>query len=73
VNSISKSTSSVRVHEHEILVEDRDGGVGLDEVGGDLARALAARRHGLGLVALEAHDQVLDVEDDVGDILHGRR
>jgi hypothetical protein len=45
-------------------------GVGLDEVGGDVARALGGEAHGLGFIALEADDEVLDVEDDVGDVLH---
>jgi hypothetical protein len=44
--------------DHVILVEDGDRGVGLDEVGGDFARAGGGEAHGLGLIALELHDQV---------------
>jgi hypothetical protein len=53
-----------------IPVEDGDRGVGLDEVSGDFARSRGGEAHGLGLVAIELHDESLDVEDDVGDIFH---
>ena len=41
----------------------------LDVAGGDVARALLAQRHALGAVALHLDGDVLDVEDDVGDVL----
>jgi len=69
-NSISKAILSVRVARTQVLVEDGQGGVGLDHVGGDLAGALGGELHGFGLVAFHLHDEVLDVQDDVGDILH---
>ncbi len=52
------------------LVEDRDRGVGLDEIRGDLARAGGGQTHGLGLVALERDDEVFHIQDDVRDIFH---
>ena len=53
----------------EVGVEDLDVGVGLQVGGGDLGRALdvEAQRH--GLVAVADDDEVLEVQDDVGDVL----
>jgi hypothetical protein len=48
VSSISKGTLVGEGAEDEILVEDLDAGVGLDEVGGDIARALRGERMVLG-------------------------
>jgi hypothetical protein len=56
--------------EDQVLVQDGDRGVGLDHVGRDLAGAAGRELHHLGLVALQLDDQVLDVEDDVGHVLH---
>jgi hypothetical protein len=52
-----------------IRVVDRHRGVRLDEVGGHLAGAGGGQTHDLGLVAVQAHDEALDVEDDVNDVL----
>ena len=55
---------------HQVLVDDRDGRVGLDHAGGDGAGLVGGELHLLGLIGVELHDQALDVEDDVGDIFH---
>jgi hypothetical protein len=52
-----------------ILVDDGDAGVGLNHAGGDGAGFLGDDAHFLLFVGVELHDQALDVEDDVGDIL----
>ena len=56
-----------------VRVVDRDRRVRLDEIGGDLAGTGRGQPHGLRLVAVEADDQALDVEDDVNDILKDAR
>jgi hypothetical protein len=55
--------------DHVLGIVDGDRGVGLDEVGGHFARPGGREAHGLGFVAVEADDQPLDVENDVGDVL----
>src|SRR5690606_36018594 len=53
----------------EIRVEDLDVGVRLDVAGGDLSGALRVEAERHGLVAVADEDEILQVEDDVGDVL----
>ena len=56
--------------DHQVLVDHGDGGVGLDHAGGDGAGLLRVQPHRLGLVRVELHHQALDVQDNVGHVLH---
>ena len=53
-----------------VLVEHLDVGVGLDHAGGDHARLIGAQINRLGRIAVQAEGNLLQVEDDVGRILH---
>src|SRR5690606_26502671 len=53
----------------ELGVEDVDVAVGVDVLGGDVIKALLVEAQGDRLVAVADEDQVLQVEDDVGDVL----
>src|SRR5690606_5886779 len=55
----------------DVQVEVHDLGVGghVEHGGGDLAGVLGAQRQGHGVVVVHLHDQVLEVEDDLHDIL----
>ena len=55
-----------------ILVDDRDRGIGFDHSRRDRTGLAHDKLHFLVIVAVELHDQALDVEDDVRDILHER-
>src|SRR5690606_24478179 len=57
----------------EFLVEDRDRRIRLDQLRGDLTGAARRQAHRAGLVPLQPDHEVLDVQDDVGDILHDAR
>jgi hypothetical protein len=63
--------TAVAVHggDVEIGVEDLDVGADLQVLGGHLGRAAHVEAHGDGLVAVADDDEVLQVEDDVGDVL----
>ena len=53
----------------QVGVVDLDAGRWRDVGASDLTRALLAQVHHDGLVVLAGHDQVLDVEDEIGDVL----
>ena len=53
----------------EVLVEDLDVGRALDVAGGDGGRALDVDAAGHRVGRLRRDDDVLEVEDDVGDVL----
>ena len=55
--------------EDEVGVVHLDTGRGRDVGGGDQTRALLAQVHHDRLVVLRGDDQLLDVEDQVGDVL----
>jgi hypothetical protein len=61
---------SVSVAIDQVLVDDRDGGVAGDHARGDGPGLAGRELQLLGLIRVELHDQALDVEDDVGDVLH---
>ena len=52
----------------QVGVVHLDAGRRRDVGGGDLARALLAQVHDDGLVVLGADDELLEVQDDVGDV-----
>ena len=57
----------------QIGVEDLDVGGGLQVGGRGVDRAPHVETKGHRLVGVDAHEQVLEVQDDVGDILlHAR-
>ena len=63
----------VEMAQHEIGIEDHDIADGLDVAGGHDRRALLLEHHPLRAFALHLDGDVLDVEDDVGDVLaHAR-
>src|SRR3954467_11599366 len=53
----------------QVGVQDLDAGGRRDVTGGDLGRTLGLQVHRGRLLEVGAHDQLLEVQDDVGDVL----
>ena len=68
-------TRFVKRGDDMVRIVNRDAGIRLDQICRDLARALRGKLHGTRLidVTVEAHNDTLEVQDEVRDILHDPR
>src|SRR3984893_6188907 len=65
----SEAPPLVHGGEVQLGVEDLDVGRGLDVAGGDVARAALVEAQSDGLLRLASQHEVLEVQDEVGDVL----